>query len=341
MMLLKISLVGLGLILLVLITFFMLSCGKPIPSKSQRFAHTAPVEEFEVPKGSLTLSADKRNEIKDSIQKANILPFTFFDQHHFFYLTKDQENVYVTMDYQADLEQSDFAEAQKRKPYRGISAFDLKTKQLKWNIPYLDPKACTFLIDTNTMRIGEPVLLGNSLIVFKRTYTNNLDNCYNIIEKNTGKILHMEGMQGGRFDIEYFKYFVRYEYKKSVSLLNPQNGEVLWTYSLERDFQGDGTNRIKLLSDQVFYYDYQKENRFGFDFIEIATGKILKHLEFEKKNFKRTTLKPLALWGDIVFFAVYYCSTTGFEVRPGECEYCFIMFDTQTNRVLKRTNYRK
>lgn len=340
-MLLKISLICLGLILLTLIIFFFPSCGQPIPSKSHRFANSAPIEEFEVPTETLTLPADNRKEIKESIRKAAILPFTFFDQHHFFYVTKDQENVYVTMDYQADLEQSDSAEAQKRKPYRGISAFDLKTKQLKWHIPYLDPKACTFSIDTNTMRLSEPALLDNSLIIFKRTYTNKLDNCYNIIDKKTGKILYMEGMQGGIFDIEYFKYFVRYEYKKNISLLNPHNGKVVWTYLLGKDFQGDGTNRIKLLSDRICYYDYQKKDHFGFDFIEISTGKIVKHLEFEKKSFKQTFLKPLALQGNILFFAVYYCSNTGFEVRPGECEYCFIMFDTQTNQVLKRTEYKK
>ncbi|MBL7787540.1 MAG: hypothetical protein JNM36_16665 [Chitinophagales bacterium] len=338
----KLLFIGLSALLLLSIVFLLFSCGKSIPSESKRFANDAPIEEFDIPKETLTLPNDTREETKDAIRKTDILPFSFFDQHHFFYTAQDEQYIYVTMDYQADLEKSDPAEAQKRKPYRGVSAFDIKTKQLKWNIPFTDAASCTFPIDTNTMRISEPMLLNDHLIVFKKTYNTNLDNCYNIIDKNTGKVLYMEGMEGGRFEIEYLKYLVRYDYKKSISLLNPENGKVLWTYSLQKDFQGDGTNRIKLLNNQICYYDYQKPNHLGFDFIDISTGKVLKHLEFERANFNQTNLKPLAVQGDIVFFEVEYCSTMGFDIHhKDECEHCFVMFDTQTNRILKRTNYKK
>ncbi|MBK6611377.1 MAG: hypothetical protein IPG29_10930 [Sphingobacteriales bacterium] len=340
-MLSKILIVSIAVLIAIIIALFFITCAKPIPVASERYVNKAPVEEFEVPTEKLTLPVDSRQEVKEFVRKENILPFTFFDQHHFFFLAKDEENVYVTLDAQEDLEQSHPEEAKIRKPYRGISAFDIKTKKLKWNIPFDDPNTCTFKADPKLTRISEPFLLGNKLIVFKRNYTTDLANCYNIIDKETGKVLHWDGMQGGRYKVEYLKYLVKYEYKKSISLLNPDKGEKLWTYTLGQDFLGDGTARIQLLNDGVCYYFYQKAAQFGFDFIEIASGKIIKHLEFEKKDFNQTSLKPLSLQGDIVFFEVNYCATTGFEVRPANCEYCYIMFDTRNGQILKRTNYKK
>lgn len=323
----------------------LFGCATPPPPPEKRFADEVPVGKFDIPKHTLTLPPYTKPEVLKSFAKSeNIFPFTIYDHKAIFFLAKDEENLYVCMDENEALKKDEPEEAEKRKPYLGISAIDLKTKSIKWRIPH-DDKETNANGEGGILSAGSPRIFGNNIIVFKSNYgakPYGLVRNVCIIDKKTGKVIKTEnGKEDKGFtDIEN-KYLVRQVSKKGIDLLNPKDGSTIFSYTMPEFAIKDGTEVFSLLSDELLYYYGSDTNKFRYDIMQETDGKIIETVEFDRKETGKIYMALKAIDENYLYFQASYCGTSGFDVRPADCESADLKFDRKSRKVVMRSEYYK
>jgi hypothetical protein len=326
--------------ILALLSQLIFSCNpKPI-EENERFAHDAPVENFDSPifKESWILYTEL-----DSFLAANpVLPFSQKAEERILF-SKDDSKIFVCVSFNQILLNKDADEARKREKFYGLSAFDLNTKTLLWNLKANDKTALPFQISDSTLIIMDYPYLIDDFIVVKKSEAQFKDKkvAVNILDKNSGKLLHQFGGLGHDFQVLNLQYLLHYIDRKNVAMIDIKTGKEKWKYALNSDAPKN-SQLLRMLDTEHFFYEYEQNGQHCFDIIQIETGKIIKKIQLPEADLMKTSITFLAFDGKIAFFRLHVCGDLNIKnVRSRECEHYEILFDTESDKILKRTPYKK
>ncbi|HMY85032.1 MAG TPA: hypothetical protein PLC76_01555 [Saprospiraceae bacterium] len=316
-----------------LLSWIFKACMSP-PTEEKRFANDAKIDTFEVP-----IYHEKEVDYtyyKKYIDSTKILPFNYRDDAVFF-MTMDDENLYVSMKPSVGLLKSAPEEAELRKPYLGLTAFDIKTRKMKWHLHYDDPAFTPFKVNDATIQLKVPTLIDGKLIQLKSSFGDPQLGCYSIIEPKTGKIIKTEEITNGGYIIYDLKYLLQVNHTNKVSRLSTEDGSVLWTYNYPLPQPAD-PNGLNLIGQKLFANRYLKDGLVNDDIIDAETGKVLYTTKIKETDLGKTKLNLVACTDDKAYFSAVVHWGMDRKMASKQVRYN-IEYDIANQKVLRRSEY--
>jgi hypothetical protein len=331
---------GISSAILALLSQLIFSCNpKPI-EENERFAHNAPIEDFDSP--SFKENWILYTELDSFLAYNPVLPFSQKAEERILF-SKDDSKIFVCVSFNQILLNKEAEEARKRENFYGISAFDLNTKTQLWHNKANDKSALPFQISDSTLIIMDYPYLIDDFIVVKKSEAQFKDKkiAVNILDKNSGKLLHQIGGLGHDFQVLNLQYLLHYIDRKNVAMIDITTGKEKWKYALNADATKN-SQLLRMLDAEHFFYEYDQKGQHCFDIIQIETGEIIKKIQLREQDLLKTSITLLAFDGKNAFFRMHVCGDLNLKnVRSRDCEHYEIIWDSQTEKVQKRTPYKK